>query len=102
MRLVPYSLLGTILAAAFYSPANAQSACAPREHLLETAQKRHGEVPHFRALSRSGALIEILLNIETGSWGVILTAPGGPTCVVDFGSNWTHLDVAKPLVGDPT
>lgn len=69
-------------------PAAAQSPqCAPRIKLLESLSKNYDEAPVSMGVTNSGSLIEILTS-PAGSWTILVTVPGGPTCLVSSGDGW--------------
>ena len=87
-------MIAAALGAAFLSApiaAVAQGApCAPRDVVLETLKKKYGERPVALGVTLSGALVEVLAS-EAGKWTIIVTAPGGPTCMVASGEGWRQI-----------
>lgn len=59
--------------------------CAPHTVLIEALRKGYGETVQTSAMSQSGRLVEVTANVITGSWSVLITAPGQLTCLVDAG-----------------
>jgi hypothetical protein len=88
------TLLFTIVAALAPIPgdAEAQTVCGPRKELIGYFGRTFGEMPAAIALTDLGALLEVLVSPQ-GSWTIILTRPGGQTCVVATGANWQPLTV---------
>ena len=74
------------------SPAAAQSNCADRDEALAVLAEKHGEHVAFRAVSGRGVMMEVTVNSESGSYSVLMTSPGGPTCMVDEGYNFEVVD----------
>ncbi len=69
-------------------PAAAQGPqCAPRTALLESLSKNYDEAPVSMGVTTSGSLVEVLAS-PTGSWTILVTVPGGPTCMVSSGDGW--------------
>ncbi len=64
--------------------------CAPRDALLEALAERYGEVPIGRGITNAGGLIEVLAS-PSGSWSILVTTPGGATCLVSSGEGWRRL-----------
>jgi hypothetical protein len=64
--------------------------CLPREVLLQYAQKEYKEEPAGQGLvkSQSGDILFELLLSDRGSWTIIATKPGQPTCIIASGVDW--------------
>lgn len=79
------------------STAFAQSACGERAIVLAKLAENHGEEVRIRAVSERGLMMEITVNEESGSYSVLLTQPGGVTCLADAGYSFETVEpVAKP------
>ncbi len=76
-------------------PANAQMACGKRDAILEKLSGKFSEAPVAMGLSNTGGVIEVLSSAEGGTWTIILTDPGGLTCLVAAGEYW---EVAQRVV----
>ena len=75
-------------ATAFSGSAAAQGPqCAPREALLQSLSKNYDEAPVNMGVTTSGSLVEVLAS-PGGSWTILVTVPGGPTCMVSSGDGW--------------
>ena len=61
--------------------------CAAREAVLERLSSTYQEEPVSVGVTATGSLLEVLASPE-GSWTIIITAPGGPTCLVSSGEGW--------------
>jgi hypothetical protein len=71
------------------APVRGQStACAPHGVVLERLADLYGEARLSVALVANGAVLETFANLESGSWTITLTAPGGPTCLVAAGTDF--------------
>ncbi|HEY9549770.1 MAG TPA: hypothetical protein VIR45_09745 [Kiloniellaceae bacterium] len=69
-------------------PAAAQSQqCAAREAVLERLSDHYHEEPVSIGVTATGSLLEVLASPE-GSWTIIISVPGGPTCLVSSGEGW--------------
>ena len=73
--------------------------CGDRTEMLKNLQQKYGETAHSIALSNAGGVLEVFTNPETGSWTILITNPGRPTCVAGAGKGWE--DAAKGSQ-DPT
>lgn len=72
-----------------FTTAHAQAPCGDRDTAIQSLFDDYGEVVRVRAISKGGELLEVLVNEESGSYTVLVTRPGGPTCGVDSGYNFT-------------
>ena len=69
-------------------PAAAQAPqCAARKAVLERLSSSYHEEPVSIGVTATGSLLEVLASPE-GSWTIIITVPGGPTCLVSSGEGW--------------
>lgn len=72
-------------------PASAQGAnCAPRVKVLSNLADRYAEQPVSMGVTATGGLLEVLASPD-GSWTILITVPGGPTCLVAHGDGWHNL-----------
>lgn len=74
-------------------PAAAQAPqCGARDAVLERLSDKYGEQPVSIGVTATGSLLEILASPE-GSWTIVVTVPGGPTCLVSSGDGWHNAPV---------
>jgi len=94
------ALAGLVLTAplAVAEPAAQVSQCAAREAIIERLSVKYEEAPVSLGITATGSLLEVLAS-PSGSWTIILTLPGGPTCLVTSGEGWR--DAPIQLVEDP-
>ena len=97
-RLFPVIAFGLATLAA--APASAQSApvCSERESALKHLAEKYSEVPVAMGVASNGSLVEVLTNDKGTSWTIILTKPGGISCIVAAGEGWVS---RKRLAMDP-
>lgn len=72
------------------SPARAQSAqmvCGERVEIVNALQTGHQEQKTAAGLSGNGGLVELFTG-DAGTWTLLLTLPGGPTCLLGAGEAW--------------
>lgn len=60
---------------------------------LMSILQRNGfnERPVLQAVDTLGVLITLMANLSTGSWSVIVTPPGGRSCLVGTGEDFRFL-----------
>ena len=77
---------------------NAQSpSCGSREGILKQLARTHAESPLNIGVTDEGGLLEVLTG-PTGTWSMIVSFPGGETCLVAQGDDWRNLGF--PLAED--
>lgn len=80
----------TVFAAAAFAaltalPVNAAPNCASVAQVIELLALGYGESPVASGLDERGALIQMWVNVETGSWTVTGTGPSGTSCILAQG-----------------
>ncbi|MGQ0675452.1 MAG: hypothetical protein ACT4N4_05115 [Rhodospirillales bacterium] len=90
IRRLPAALFAIALILAGPAPGWAQAYCAPRQAMVRFLDRTFGEIPVMHGISDIGALMEILASPD-GSWTILMTRPGGLSCVVATGQNWQSL-----------
>lgn len=86
--------IGAALLAAY--PAHAQgNNCAAHEQVVERLGARYGESRQSIGLGADNSVIELFASIDTGSWTITVTRPGGLTCMVAAGQAYQYLN--EPL-----
>ena len=74
------------------SVANAQQLrCGQRTTIIEWLEKRFDEKRTGVGISLEGRLVEVFTS-GSGSWTVLMTFPGGPTCLILLGENWRQIE----------
>lgn len=61
--------------------------CDTRDAVLDRLKTKYGEEPVSLGVTSTGSLLEVLASPE-GTWTIIVTIPGGPTCLVSSGDGW--------------
>ncbi len=65
-------------------------ACGSRDGILKQLARTHAESPINLGVTDEGGLLEVLTG-PTGTWSMIITFPGGETCLVAQGDDWRNL-----------
>ncbi len=73
--------------ALFATSVFAQTVCGPRDKFVSHLAKKHAEQTTAMGLASNGRVVEVL-SAENGSWTIIITEPGGQSCVVAAGEAW--------------
>ena len=91
-----------VLAVLSVHPAYAQpqqSPCMNRDEGLKYLADEYGETVQMRGLTSNGLMFEVVANVETGTFTVILSNPAGIACQKAAGSGF-QLTPAPPAVKD--
>ncbi len=81
------------------APASAQSMCGDRAKMIGYLDKDFREARSGIGIASNGAVVE-LYTAKTGTWTMLVTRPGGPTCVMGSGENWERQLEPAAVVGD--
>ena len=77
-----YALLAAaVLTTVAATPAAAQSVCGERVEIVNALEAAHKERKAAAGLSGNGGVVELFTAIN-GTWTLLLTLPGGPTCML--------------------
>lgn len=93
-RLLSFGFLAS--AALLAPPVQAQANCAPHEIVVERLADGFGESRQSIGLAANNAVVEVFASLETGTWTITVTMPGGLTCLVASGQAFEHLAEAAP------
>ena len=90
MLFVKRKLLLAALVAVFLWPLPGEAApvCEDRKGTLEALQRQYGEVPVAQGVDANGDLVEVVATATGQTWTIIVTRPGGKSCIVGFGKDW--------------
>lgn len=80
----------------------AQPTCADHDTIVARLVEHFGERRQSVGLDQDNALVEIFASMETGSWTMTMTRPGGLTCLVAAGQGFQHLRDVLPDVESST
>ena len=75
--------------------------CAPREVVLAALEGKYGETRRAIGLLEGGALIE-LFGANGGTWTIIVTGPGGLSCLKAAGTDFEAISPLSAAPGDDT
>jgi TRAP-type mannitol/chloroaromatic compound transport system substrate-binding protein len=101
-RLIALSFGLLLAATTAASPALSQSAnCASHDIVTERLADGYGESRQTIALGSGNTLVETWANLDTGTWTITVTQPGGPTCLVASGQAFELLAGGAPVDDQP-
>jgi len=76
--------------------ARGQGGCAPRSELVDHLARKFGEVRVASGVTHAGGLIETFAA-ASGTWTILVTSPGGRSCLVATGDGW-RAETGPPLL----
>lgn len=98
---VPAAVLAASAIAALGAPATAEATqCAAREAMIDRLSNKYDEHPVSIGVTATGSLLEVLASSE-GTWTIIVTVPGGPTCLVSSGDGWQNSPASARVAEGP-
>ena len=62
--------------------------------MLDHLAERHGEMPVGEGITNAGGLVQLLAGRKPGgvpTWSIIITIPGGQSCLIAAGQEWRPL-----------
>ncbi len=92
-------VLVMLAVAGVFTPAAAQSYCAPHAEIVSKLLKSHAEKSRGMGLASNGTVVEILVS-PSGSWTILTTRPDGWSCFVGVGLNWRDADTRPSTQGE--
>lgn len=89
--------LASLTALALTGAANAQSRnCADRDRIVERLASGYGETRQTVGIGSDNTLVEVFASLETGTWTIVITRAGGPSCLVASGQAYQVMADALP------
>jgi hypothetical protein len=71
-----------------------QAVCGERSDIIEKLKSGYGEKPASLGLTATGSMIEVFAS-DNGTFSIIVTRPGGNSCLVAAGNNWLNVPTRK-------
>ena len=72
--------------------AQAQPQCNKRANVLALLAKKYKETPIAAGVTNTGGLVEVLTDIKSSTWTIIVTTPQGISCLVAAGEGWRNME----------
>lgn len=66
--------------------------------MVEGFAQEFGEFPLVAATTDLGHAMEVLVSQTHGTWTIVITSPGGPSCAVATGQDWEQLKIEPKQV----
>jgi hypothetical protein len=87
--------IGAMMLAANQTNAQTHN-CADHAAVIERLAENYGESRQSIGLSGNNSMIEVFASMDTGSWTITITQPGGLTCLVAAGQSFQQVSEALP------
>ena len=101
MKMLTMGALALALTAPAYAqpiPTAGRAFCEDRTEIIKILKNKFSETQRSFGLQGDRQVLELYAS-PNGSWTAILTMPGGKSCVVASGTDWTQLPPGQ--VGEP-
>jgi hypothetical protein len=86
-----------VITSLFAGSATAQSRnCGTHAAVVERLASGYGESRQSIGMGSDNNVVEVFASLETGTWTITVTQPGGPTCLVASGEAFQVLAEALP------
>ena len=87
-----FVVAAAVLLGGFFMPtAEARELFCAKDDPSETLKSKFGEMPYAAMITHTGLLQIIYLNIQVGSWSIVVRPPNTDLwCFTDSGENWSH------------
>jgi len=92
-KLISISVVFTVISTGAF----AQNACFNRGDLIKHLNGKYDEVPVAAGLAANGSVLEVFTSPDGITWTIVLTHPGGRTCVMASGESW--MGIPTPVRG---
>jgi len=70
--------------------------CAEHARVVEHLASGYGETRQSIGVGSDNTVVEVFASLETGTWTITVTQPGGPTCLVASGMAFQALAESLP------
>ena len=87
-------LMAALLLSSAASAEHGDSTCKPHQDAAMFLGSKYGESVVLRALNTTNKMFEVYANLDTGTFTLVLTDPGGESCLVDSGEAARIVDEA--------
>ena len=81
------------------NPVAAQTVCKARSEVAERLAGDFAEAPIAAGLASSGEVIEVFTSGDGSTWTIVMTRPGGTSCLVAAGEAWMALPIKFTVKG---
>jgi hypothetical protein len=90
---VSLALATALLAGLAISSSAAAAPCGKREDVVKFLDSNYKERREAMGMAGNNQLVEVYVS-ETGSWTIVMSMPGGNSCIIGAGEAWQQLPKA--------
>ena len=83
-------IIGAALAVLSVPAMAQQMPCGPRDKVINGIAGKFGETRQSIGLHPRGSIVEVYANTETGTWTIVVTTPGGRSCLMSAGQSFQN------------
>lgn len=80
--------------------AAAQGSCTAHADMVRHLAEGWGESRQAIALDSGSAMVEVYANADTGTWTLVVTQPGAPSCMVASGQAFEMVKEPLPVLDE--
>ena len=73
--------------------------CLPHDDMVAAMARGYGEGRVSVALDSAGRMVEVLANLDTGTWTAVITTPGGDACIAASGTDYEAVETPAGVEG---
>lgn len=73
--------------------------CGRHADLMAGFAQEFGETPVVSAVTDRGHAMEVLVS-QDGTWTIVVTSPGGPSCAIATGQDWEQIKLEPSQISD--
>lgn len=75
--------------------------CADHATIVASLSEYYGETRQSIGLASDNSVVEVFASLDTGTWTITVTRPGGPTCLAAAGQAYQPTNDPLPAPGEP-
>ncbi len=92
-KIIALTCAATMIASSAYAQSRN---CAEHAMVVERLADGYGESRQSIGIAANNTVVEVFASLETGTWTIVVTQPGGPTCLVASGEAFQMLAEGLP------
>lgn len=75
--------------------------CADHATIVASLAEHYGETRQSIGLATDNSVVEVFASLDTGTWTITVTRPGGRTCLAAAGQAYLSTHEPLPAPGEP-
>ena len=90
-------MLAAILAVVSTAALAQSGPCGPRSTVVEALAEEYQEAPVAVGVTSGGGLVEVLSSSDGETWTILVSTPGGLSCLIVAGEGWRPIEFEAAL-----